>query len=49
MGKRLDRLQLSYYDISVYKNEIYGVSILWIMIFHGIDIVGLDYSKASTG
>ncbi|MCI8348239.1 MAG: acyltransferase [Firmicutes bacterium] len=46
MTKRLERLNPSFYDISVYKNEIYGISILWIMLFHGIVILGLDYSKS---
>lgn len=46
MNKRAEKPQISFYDISVYKNEIYGVSILWIMLFHGIDIVGLNYSKS---
>lgn len=31
-------------DISQYKNEIYGFSILWIMLFHAIAIVQLNYT-----
>lgn len=31
-------------NISRYKNEIYGISILWIMLFHAIAMVGLDYT-----
>lgn len=31
-------------DISRYKNEIYGVGILWIMLFHAIAILKLDYA-----
>lgn len=31
-------------DISRYKNEIYGFSILWIMLFHAKAILGLDYT-----
>lgn len=34
------------YNISKYKNEIYGISILWIMLFHGIAIAGISYSNA---
>ncbi len=38
------RLKFELYDISDYKNEIYGISILWIMLFHAIAIAGLNYA-----
>lgn len=31
-------------DISKYKNEIYGFSILWILFFHAIAMLDLNYS-----
>lgn len=34
-------LQLA--DLSKYKSEIYGISILWIMIFHGSAMLKLDF------
>lgn len=36
----------SCYIISQYKNEIYGASIIWIMLFHAIAILDLDYAKS---
>lgn len=32
------------YDISKYKAEIYGISILWIMLFHAHPMFGVDYT-----
>ena len=36
------KIQLS--DISKYKAEIYGISILWIMLFHAHPMFGVDYT-----
>ncbi len=41
-----ERFNFNLNDISVYKNEIYGTAIIWIMLFHAIDILGLSYSKS---
>ena len=41
-----ERLSFNLNDISVYKNEIYGVAIIWIMLFHAMDILELSYSKS---
>ena len=41
-----ERFSFSLNDISVYKNEIYGAAIIWIMLFHAIDILELSYSKS---
>lgn len=43
MEKRNKRL-LALEDISQYKNEIYGFSILWIMLFHAIAMLNLNYT-----
>ncbi len=44
--KKNDRFKFNLNDISVYKNEIYGAAIIWIMLFHAIDMLGLSYSKS---
>lgn len=33
-----------WYDISIYRDQIYGFSILWIMLFHANAILGLNYT-----
>lgn len=38
------RINFKWEDISKYKAEIYGFSILWIMLFHAIVILGLHYT-----
>lgn len=38
------RINFKWEDISRYKTEIYGFSILWIMLFHAIAILGLHYT-----
>lgn len=35
-------------DVSRYKNEIYGICILWIMIFHGMKMLKYDFSFGTT-
>ncbi|MCR4841865.1 MAG: acyltransferase [Eubacterium sp.] len=35
-------------DISRYRNEVYGFSIVWIVFFHAIAILGLDYSATTS-
>ena len=42
----MKKVDFNFYDISTYKDEIYGVSIIWIMLFHAIAILGLDYGKS---
>ena len=47
MMKQKDN-HLSLYDISKYKAEIYGISILWIMLFHAHPIFGVDYTVGTS-
>ena len=44
-----DRFSFSFNDISIYKDSIYGVAIIWIMLFHAIDILELSYSNGVPG
>lgn len=37
-------ISLNWEDVSKYRNELYGFSILWIMIFHGWAMLKLNYS-----
>ncbi|MBQ2971353.1 MAG: acyltransferase [Ruminococcus sp.] len=41
---KLENKTLNLVDISRYKAEIYGISILWIMLFHAHPMFGIDYT-----
>ncbi len=39
-----EKKSLQLFDISKYKAEIYGISILWIMLFHAHPMFGVNYT-----
>lgn len=42
------KLSFSWMNLSENRNELYGIAILWIMIFHGIACCNVDYTFGSS-